>query len=162
MKNTLTLKITAHFKRRRYVYFPLSFIILSFLFTTTYGVTCWPSFDGDRTVEQSCDYPVGYKVYGDISVNDKVVNITSWTLWIDLSANKITFTTGKMLFTSAKANNSVSSRYTVSYWYSTWNPGFILNCPTGTTVMYPDNSRKMNGGEKYYGVAQSGWMYCGK
>jgi hypothetical protein len=80
-------------------------------------------------------------------------------MWVNLATNKITFTTGKVMFSNGKADWTVWSRYSQNQWYR--NPGPFTNC-TAWIVMHPSMTRKMNYGERYNGVAGDGWMYCAK
>lgn len=133
---------------------------------------CQPSFNGNRTVEANCNINQSAKVFWDIIVGDKIVTVDNgMTLGIDLSVNKITFTTWKMLFTgSAKANNSVSGRYVLNFSYSEGAPITTTPCPAGMKVVNaagtalvtvnPGTTNPTPGG--YYSVvASNGTMSCG-
>lgn len=75
------------------------------------------------------------KVYGDVIVGSRTVTVPNGaTLGIDLSTNKATFTTGKILFSgTGKMDNTVSNRnfVTVSYSSATGN----VNCPSGYAIL---------------------------
>jgi len=100
------------------------------------AVTCQPPFNGTYNVTTSCTYPAwGIRVYGNINVWAHTITVPSGrVLGINLASNKVTFTSGKILFQgTAKMDNSVSARnlVTVSYTAST----HIRNCPTGYSVL---------------------------
>lgn len=102
------------------------------------AVDCVPSWNWDWVVEWDCTYPSWwYKVYGNIIVWDKTVTIPNWvTIGIDLSVNRITFTTGKILLQgSAKIDNSVSSRKVVMITYTTWVANYTTPCPAWMVVL---------------------------
>lgn len=101
----------------------------------THAVTCYPAWDGNWTADQTCDYPTGgYKVFGDIYVNTRTITIpAATTLWINLTTQKITFTTGKILIpANSKIDNSVSTRFYVAVAYTNWA---VTSCPGNTEVM---------------------------
>ena len=107
-------------------------ILFSLLLITANAVECFPnSWEANRTVEGDCDFPIGYKVSGDMYTGPYTVNVTNGTLWINLSTNKITFTTGKILFTNGKADNSVSAVYSRGVGFA--NGGYYP-CPGGRPV----------------------------
>lgn len=151
----------------------LLLIAISFwIVSAVNAAPCQPSFNGNRTVEATCNFNQSAKIYWDIIVWDKTVTVDNTiTMWIDLSVNKITFTTWKILFTgSAKANNSVSARYALNYAYSEGAPISTTPCPAWMKVanaagsalvtVNPGTTNPTPGG--YYSVvASNGTMSCG-
>lgn len=118
------------------VLFSIACMWCMFGITHTNAVTCQPPFNGNRTVEGDCTYPTTWlKVYGDVIVGSRTVTVPNGaTLGIDLSTNKATFTTGKILFSgTGKMDNTVSNRnfVTVSYSSATGN----VNCPSGYAIL---------------------------
>lgn len=145
--------------------------ILFWIVGAVNAATCEPSFNGNRTVEANCNLNQSGKIFWNIIVWDKVVTVDNGiTLWIDLSVNKITFTTWKMLFTgSAKANNSVSNRFALNFAYSEWAPLSTTACPSwmrvvnsAGTALITDNPGTTNptSGAYYNVVASNGTMSC--
>lgn len=144
------------------IYMVIWVVISQVFLSVAYGGTCWPNWDGDRFVESDCDYPVGYKVYGNIYVGDKHIVVNNGVLWLDLTANKIVFTTGTAAMVGAgKIDNSVSTRYSRGITYTRDDSNPVHNCPDGT-VLVTDKSRKMNPWELTDWVAQSGTFYCAR
>lgn len=124
------------------------------------AVDCEPTFNRNYTVEGNCTWPGAYKVYGDIIVADKVVTIeTGDVVGIDLSTNKVTFTTGRMDFSGdGKMDNSVSARYYVTLSFT--NSSTVTSCPAGYEVLNttPDDYQ----GATITSLSPTWSLYCGK
>ena len=106
--------------------FLLSIVSIFFLFLLNSKVwsndpICWPTWDGWWLVEWNCNFPVWYKIYGDICANWKTVNVVNGVLWMNLNSNRILFQWGKILFNgSAKIEDNSWPRYAL-----TWFPTYI-------------------------------------
>ncbi len=107
---------------------------------SAHAVACHPRWDGTRTVEANCDFPASVRIYGDVIVWPYTVTVPNWVVfWVNLVANKVTFTTWKILFQwTAKMDGSVATRYTQTAWYVAtayvvwWS---TTSCPGGMSVL---------------------------
>lgn len=122
------------------VYRFLTWVFTLILFFSTFAfanaVTCEPPFNGVWNVTGNCTYPTtGIKVYGDINVGNATITVpTGAVLWINLGTNKVTFSSGKILFQwSWKMDNSVSSRNFITISYSASSSR--TNCPSGYRIV---------------------------
>lgn len=139
----------------------LGSIVFLTLFTTANAVTCFPnSWEPNRTVESDCDYPVGYRISGDMYTGPYTVNVTNGTMGINLTTNRITFTTWKIMFYSWKADASVSARYSRAYTYYNW---WHYTCPAWTRPVHTSWTRLLSTSWEFIRVAiWNGTYYCWK
>ena len=65
-------------------------IIVAFIWIwVANAVTCFPTWDWSWIVNKNCSYPDWYKVYWDIVVWKKIINMWSNNnIWIDLNHKK--------------------------------------------------------------------------
>lgn len=125
------------------------------------AVTCKPPFNGNWTVPANCTYPSGgIKVYGDINVGSRTITVpTGIVLWINLGSNKVTFSSGKILFQwNSRMDNSVSRRNFITVSYSS-NSG-RQNCPSGWRIV--NTSWNAFQWSNVSNVASSWTFRCGK
>lgn len=121
---------------------------------------CEPPFNGDWVVTADCDYPAGgYKVYWDITVGEYVITVpTGVSFGIDLTTNKITFTTGRIDFQwTATMNDSVTARNYVDVAYTS---GTSTSCPSWYAVANTAGTAFQ--WWTWQAVATSGTIRCGK
>ena len=149
-------------------------LILIFTFLSTFvsfanAANCAPRWNGTWTVTADCTYAQTAKIFGDIIVWPYTVTVPTWiVMGIDMTVNKMTFTTGKVMFQgSAKADNTTSVRYEINVTYSV---NATTACPSGMNVRYanwsavvptnPFSYPTATPGGYYDNVAQSGTLYC--
>ena len=105
------------------------------------AVECNPSWNGDWTISEDCDFPVWYTVNCDMALWGYTVTVkNNVTMWFDLSTNKITFTTWQIRFLGAtsKMDNTVpvSARYYETLAYTSGVGDTMTGCPAGMYVFY--------------------------
>lgn len=146
-------------------------VLVAILFSniyTAWAVACKPRWNGTRTVEATCDFSSSARIYGDIIVWPYTVTVPTWVvLWINLSTNKATFTTWKILFTgTAKMDGSVSNRYTYAISYSYVTNVWITDCANGSCTACWNGANVLNPGQTWFAgstpiaVGSSGTIYC--
>jgi hypothetical protein len=143
----------------------LGSIVFLILFTTANAVTCFPnSWEPNRTVETNCDYPVGYRISGDMYTGPYTVNVTNGTMGINLTTNRITFTTWRVMFYNGKADATVSTTFNPYVYYAN---GWYYPCSSGVPVggwrpVHPSWTRLMTT-QEWYPMPVWGWyFYCWK
>lgn len=109
-------------------------------------------------MEATCDFPASAKIFGDIVVGPYTVTVPSGVVMgINLSANKMTFTTGKVLYSgTAKSDNSVGNGHMIAV---TYNAGTTTSCPAGMQVLSSAAAQSAFVGG-LSAVVSSGTMYC--
>ncbi len=159
-RSTLVYNSLGCMKKMIFYIFFLIFISSIFFATYVHAVDCEPTFNRDYTVERDCDWPGNYKVYWDIIVWNKTVNVPNGrTMWIDLSSNKVTFSTWKVLiYWTWKINNSASSRYYITKYYSASSG--VTNCPSWYEVLNTTPSNYQ--WNSVTNIPSSGVFYCWK
>lgn len=124
------------------------------------AVDCQPPFNGNWIVWWDCSYSRDIKVFGDITVWPHTISVPDGvTLGIDLSSNRVTFTSGKVLFAGGgKMDNSVSTRNFIEVSYSVSTAG--TGCPNGYSVLNTAGTVFQWGSVTV--VPSSGIIRCGK
>lgn len=133
------------------------------------AANCEPTFNRNYTVEGTCTWPGNYKVYGNITVGAYTVTIpTALVMWINLAAQKITFSTGKILLQgTSKIDNSVSTRYYKQKAFTSWtNSITVTNCMAGGYEVLNKINATVPTAYQWSTIQwiaqQSGTMNCGK
>jgi len=121
---------------------------------------CVPNFRWDYTVEGNCTWPGNYTVRWNINVGTRTVTVPTWrTIWVNLAAQRVTFTSGRINFQwSASMRYTNSGGYYISMSHS--SNSWFRNCPSWMRVLNMTPSGYQ--GSSVTWRPASGVFYCWK